>query len=269
MLRGWQIPAILAGAAIVGFAGTSSPAGAELAGGAFLCAEVRAAQAPRGLPPLPIFHPRVAVSVVDRFSRPSADDPHTLDLLRTAMLCRSVSLAGAEVPDQPYDFAVYRARRTRRRPMPATPPPLVADVAGPFGNVRLRINGVAALAVPTLTADADGAPGLPPEHFACYAARAMRVPGARVAVQRLVASHGTEGQRITVRKPRRFCIPASVRGADPGAPKHAVDLLCYETRAARDPNARAADLIATRNAFGREVMKMGAARLLCVAVPRP
>jgi hypothetical protein len=76
---------------------------------------------------------------------------------------------------------------------------------------------------------------------------------------------------VEVRKPVRLCVPASVRGEDTGAPKHPVDLLCFDARLARvEGESRPAPsaLLATRNGFGNEVLKVGTSRALCVPAAR-
>ena len=274
MVGGWKIPAIVAGAAIVGLAGMSSLAGAEAAAGeAFLCHGVRAVRAPRGMPPLPSFHARVALAVLDRFSQPPMDVPHTVDLRRTALLCRPVAIEGAASSVGSYDFTMYAARPTRRRPMPPAPPPAIEEVPSPFGTVRLRTAKVATLAVPTIAADAGLPIGLPPDHFVCYDTRPLAAFAEARAARSVVVNGADGAQLLEIRKPQRLCVPASVRGGDPTAPKHAVDLVCFDVRVGRDaetrrPAPRDTELLATHNPFGSEVLKLGAGRQLCVGVAR-
>src|SRR6185295_9931272 len=68
-----------------------------IAGEAFVCATARSARATHGEPPLPTFHPRLGVAVVDRFSRPLADAHHTLDLRKPEAWCAPVRLDDADL----------------------------------------------------------------------------------------------------------------------------------------------------------------------------
>ena len=241
-------------------------------GDAFLCAEAKAARAPRGGPPLPTFHARVGVSVIDRFTRPLPSERYTLDLKKAEAFCPPVRIDEEDVTDPLHGLEIYEGRRTRRKPAPPPLPTVIETVESAFGVLSLRVGAVDALQVPTLATGSVGGSGPERDHFACYQVKEERGPGSRRGALR-VAVRGVDGVRtVEVRKPVRLCVPASVRGADAGAPKHPVDLLCFDARVARvagEPRPPTSDLLATRNPFGNEVLKVGASRALCVpASPR-
>ena len=237
------------------------------AGEAFVCAQARSARAARGKPPLPSFHPRVGVTVVDRFSRPLADEHHTLDLRKPEAWCRPVRLDDTEPVDDLRGLETYAARRTRRQPPSPPFEPVDEEIVGPFGTVALRITGNAALGVPTTATGAVGGTDTDLDHFSCYDVRAADQRG-RV---RRVEVRSRDGRRLLdLRKPSRLCVPASVRGEDAGAPKHPLDLLCYDARPVRQRGApkEPAQLLATRNDLGHEVLRVESARQLCVWAAR-
>ncbi len=262
-----SIASIAAGVAMVGLLSIGTCANAdELSGQAFLCARARPARAPRGLPPLPAFHPRRALPVVDRYSQPSAGDRHTLDVIRIEAFCRPLRLEGGAASESAHGFAMYRARRTPRRPMPAAAGPVVESLASVLEQLRLRVGTTAGLAAPTLSADVGVVVAPEPDHLACHDVRSERTSAARRRPpRRIVARSGAADRVVEVRAPRRLCVPASLRGEDPGAVKHGVDVLCYEARVARAPGEPRTELVATRNGFGHEVLQVGAPRWLCVA----
>ncbi len=260
------------GALCVAVAALPTTAAARvIPGDAFFCAEARQARAPRGAPPLPTFHARVGVSVVDRFTRPLPSERYTLDVKRAEAFCPPVRLDDGELVDALSGLEVYEARRTRRKPAPPPLPTVSETIESALGVVRLRIGTVAALGVPTLATGSVGGSGPERDHLACYQVKEERGPDTRRGALRIDVQTSEGVRAVEVRKPVRLCVPASVRGDDPGAPKHPVDLLCFDARLARDTRvARApgSELVATRNPFGHEVLKLGAARMLCVPAAR-
>ncbi len=242
-----------------------------LPGDAFLCAEAKPARAPRSAPPLPTFHARVGVAVVDRFTRPLPSKLYTLDLRKPESFCRPVRIDDEELTDALSGFEAYAARRTPRRPAPPPLAPTSEVIETSFGSAALRVAGVAALQVPTLATGSVGGSGPERDHFACYRARGERGGGAKRGVLRVEVRTGEGPRTVEVRKPVRLCVPASVRGEDESAPKHPLDLLCFDARVPRTRGARGAvapETLATRNVFGHEVLKVGSARLLCVPAAR-
>lgn len=237
---------------------------------ALLCAAARAERAPRGAPSLPAFHPRVAVAVVDRLTRRSSTDLHTLDLRKAEAFCAPVGLDDAAPTSPSPGLEAYGARRTPRKPAPPPLPVVSERIDAGFETVALRIGGIAALRVPTLATGTVGDLTPDRDHFACYGVRHQR--GARVRRGVLRVEVGTAAGRRTVelRKPVELCVPASVRGENADAPKHPLDLLCYDARlvrAAAEPPVFP-ELLATRNVFGPEVLRLGSPHLLCVPAVR-
>lgn len=261
---------VIAAATLVTLAAVHASAAERfLPGDAFLCAEARPVRAARGAPPLPTFHPRVGVSVVDRFTRPVPSDRYTLDLRKPEVFCRPVRLDGEEVTNALSGLEAYAARRTRRKPAPPPLPVVSETVDTSFGTVPLRVGNVLALQVPTLATGSVGGGGPDRDHFACYDVRVGRGADVHRGVLHVEVRTADGRRTVEVRKPDRLCVPASVRGADAGAPKHPLDLLCFDARLARTAAAAGpADVLATRNAFGNEVLKLGAPRLLCVPAAR-
>ncbi len=241
------------------------------AGDAFLCVEARAVRAPHGAPPMPAFHPRVAVSALDRFTLPRAGERHTLDLARAEAFCWPVRLDDEEPSDPLSGLEVYDASRTRRRPPPPALPAVTEVLATSLGTVALQVDGVAALQVPTLATGGVGGMGPARDHFACYRVRRERGSGGRRGVVRVEVRDTDAIRTLEIRKPERLCVPANVRGNDPTAPKHGLDLLCFDARAlrrGRDDHAATDPFVATRNAFGPEMLRLGAPRRLCVPATR-
>lgn len=251
-------------------AGAGDAGARSLPGDAFLCRDARPPRSARGGVPVPTFHSRVGVTVVDRFTRPLPSERYTLDLEKADAYCAPVRIDGADLADPLSGLEAYEARRTRRKPAPPPLATVTETIDTSFGAVTLRVGGIATLQVPTLATGSVGGSGPERAHFACYDVRPERGTEVRRGVLRVEV--GTpDGRRVVeLRKPTRLCVPASVRGDDPAAPKQPLDLLCFDARMARlESTAPAAnDLLATRNGFGNELLKIGNARLLCVPAAR-
>jgi len=238
------------GAVVSALACVSSASARVIPGDAFLCAEAKAARASRGGPPLPAFHARVGVSVVDRFTRPLPSERYTLDLKKAEAFCPPVRLDAEDVTDPLHGLETYEARRTRRKPAPPPLPAVVETIESAFGVLQLRVGAVDALQVPTLATGSVGGGGPDRDHFACYQVKEERGPGSRRGALRVDVRTADGTRTVEVRKPVRLCVPASVRGDDSGAPKHPVDLLCFDARVARgdgEPRTTESTLLATRN----------------------
>jgi hypothetical protein len=245
--------------------------GREIPGDAFLCGDAKVPRATRGAPPPAVFHARVAVPVIDRFTRPLPSGRYTLDLRRADAFCRPVRLDEGELAAPLHGIELYEARRTRRKPAPPPLPRVTEVVESAFGTVRLKVGGIETLAVPTLAAGSvGGGANVERDHYACYAGRPERVAGARLRPVRTVVRTVDGPRTVDVRKPIGLCVPASVREDDPSAPKHPVDLLCWDARivAGEGTPAPAAEVVATRNAFGPELLKVAVPRVLCVPAAR-
>ncbi len=271
MRRAFFPAAVGLGAALFALGAASTCVHARvLPGDAFLCSEARAARAARGAPPLPTFHARVGVPVIDRFTLPLASERYTLDLKKAEGFCRPGRIDDTDVVDALLGLEVYEARRTRRKPAPPPLPVVTETIETALGTLQLRIGGVGVLAVPTLATGSVGGGATERDHYACYQVKAERGTAFRRSVLRVPVRTADGTRTIEVRKPLRLCVPASVRGDDPGAPKHPLDLLCFDARVARGDEADPAssDLLATRNGFGHEVLKVGATRQLCVPAAR-
>lgn len=253
-------------------AGIAAPAaGRVVPGDAFLCGDVTVPRATRGAAPPPAFHARVAVPVIDRFTRPLPSGRYTLDLRRADSFCRPVRIDEAELTAPLHALERYEARRTRRKPAPPPLPHVTEVVETAFGTVRLKLGSIATLAVPTLATGSVGGGGAAErDHFACYAGRPERTTGPRLRPFRTVVQTVAGARAVDVRKPIGLCVPASVREDDPSAPKHPVDLLCWDARLVPDDDAPppAAEIVATRNSFGPESLKVAVPRVLCVPAAR-
>ena len=251
-------------------AGPSCVRARELAGDAFLCVDARAPRATRA-EPVPTFHSRVAVTAVDRFTLPFPSERYTLDLKKAEAFCWPVRLDGQEVPDPLSGLEAYDAKRTRRKPAPPPLPAASEAIETSLGTATVKIGGVEALQVPTLaTGSVGGGIGPARDHYGCYDVRAERGGAERRGVLKVEVRSADAATLIEVRKPERLCVPANVRGDDPTAPKHPLDLLCYDARAPRGARVGSAEdgLVATRNGFGNELLRLGAAGLLCVPAAR-
>jgi hypothetical protein len=257
---------------VLAIAGTATPApGRVIPGDAFLCGDAKVPRATRGAPPPPAFHARVAVPVIDRFTRPLPSGRYTVDLRRADAFCRPVRLDGGELAAPLHGIELYEARRTRRKPAPPPLPQVTEVVESAFGTVRLKVGSIATLAVPTMaTGSVGGGGNVERDHYACYAGRPERVAGERLRPFRSVVRTVDGPRTVDVRKPIGLCVPASVREDDPSAPKHPVDLLCWDARVVPgdDAPAPAAEVVATRNGFGPELLKVAAPRVLCVPAAR-
>lgn len=266
-------PPLTVGTVLVALAlvvGVGAAAARSLPGDAFLCRDARPARSARGGIPVPTFHSRVGVTVVDRFTRPLPSERYTLDLEKADAYCPPVRIDGTDVADPLSGLEAYEARRTRRKPAPPPLPTVSETIDTSFGSVTLRVGGIATLQVPTLATGSVGGSGPERDHFACYDVRAERGTDVRRGVLRVEVGTPDGPRVVELRKPTRLCVPASVRGDDPGAPKQPLDLLCFDARVARTGGAAppASELLATRNGFGNELLKIGSARLLCVPAAR-
>lgn len=245
--------------------------GRVIPGDGFLCGDAKVPRATRGASPPPAFHARVAVPAIDRFTRPLPSGRYTLDLRRAAAFCRPVRLDEGELTAPLHGIELYEARRTRRKPAPPPLPQVTEVVESAFGTVRFKVGSIETLAVPTMaTGSVGGGASVERDHFTCYEGRPERVAGARLRPFRAVVRTVDGPRTIEVRKPIGLCVPASVREDDPSAPKHPVDLLCWDVRAVPGDDAPApgAEVVATRNGFGPELLKVAVARVLCVPAAR-
>lgn len=259
-----------AGAVLLALVAMATPAtGRVVPGDGFLCADVRVPRSARGAGAPPAFHARVAVPVIDRFTRPLPSGRYTLDLRRAEAFCRPVRLDDDALTDPLHGLELYEARRTRRKPAPAPSLATTEEMESVLGPVRLRVGPIATLAVPTMATGSVGGTGATRDHFACYDARAERTGGARPKPFRTVVRTIAGIHTVEVRKPIGLCVPASVREENPSAPKHPIDLLCYAARlvGGDDPLAMA-EILATRNVFGHELLKVGVPQVLCVPAAR-
>lgn len=245
--------------------------GREIPGDAFLCGDAKVPRAARGAPRPAEFHARVAVPVIDRYTRPLPSGRYTVDLRRADAFCRPVRLDEGELTAPLHGIELYEARRTRRKPAPPPLPQVTEVVESAFGTVRFKVGSIETLAVPTLAAGSvGGGANVERDHYACYAGRPERVAGERLRPVRTVVRTVDGLRTVDVRKPVGLCVPASVREHDPSAPKHPVDLLCWDARvvAGGDAPVPAAEVVATRNAFGPELLKVAVPRVLCVPAAR-
>ena len=239
------------------------------------CYRARPARAPSGEPPFPAFDARTGDVVVDALSSSRPHDFHKLSLLRPVTLCSPANQDGLYPEALAHVAALesYRAELTQTKPPQPHFKRSVHTVANQFGRVRLELTAVGRVAV--RTSFAEGSAGAPPlgatsfGDFKCYVARPVDAPTSTPASPiRVTVEDGIGGTRLyDVKRPRRFCAPASLNGEDAAAPGTPGHLVCYhvEPSATTLPETRPAPKIfSTRGAFGDQVLEVGALDELCV-----
>ncbi|MCC6767237.1 MAG: Ig-like domain-containing protein [Deltaproteobacteria bacterium] len=225
---------------------------------------------------LPSFAPREADVVIDVFSTARPEDRHQIDVQKAIGLCAPASVEGELVVDEVAHLEAYGIRVTKTSPRQPRHVDGVHEIVNRFGRLKLRVESEDRLLAPT--AKALGTGGVAPlastgvDHFKCYDAKVARAPkGAPVYPTFTpfdVAVADQFGPRVlTVKKPRRFCAPASVAGADPAAPTHATYLVCYQVRLARTKPKQAkpgATSVSTHSVFGPEALAVTRPDEICV-----
>lgn len=238
------------------------------------CYRAKPARAPRGAPPFPAFAARTGDVVVDGLSSSLPHDQHQLDLRRAMSICSPADQDGVypEALGHAAALESYRARLTPTKPPQPSFRKSAHTVENEFGRARLELTSVARVSVPTSVA--EGSAGAPPlgaaslGHFKCYQARLLDDPESTFVPLPVSLEDGLGGTRLyDVKRPSRFCAPASVNGSDAAAPTSPGHLVCYRVKlsSTKPPQTRPApQLVSTRSDWGEEVLEVGALEELCV-----
>jgi hypothetical protein len=281
----------VAGAAPVGLTGlvASTPGGTStpLSGtdGAvtiqrpdFLCYKTRPARPAAGGPPFPRFTKHTGVEVIDRLSSSDPADQHEVDLLSAVALCNPADRDSAD-PAAPTDedhLEGYRAKLTPTTPKQPAFVRSTQQVVNGFGTLVLTLKSLDG--VLAASAKALGSGGVPPlasaalDDFKCYKvavarARAGDPPLPVFTTQHVMLTDEFGGPHAyDVVKPTRLCAPAAVAGNDATAPSHAVHLVCYLAKLAKQPPQPrfVAATVSTTNQFGSEVIDAKSIAELCL-----
>ena len=171
------------------------------------------------------FAPLAGVALVDQFGS------GTIDVKRPASLCLPTNVAGGE-PTAPSHAAHLESYLIKG---PNDPPQTHVKIVNDFGTIFVDAYRADRLLVPTTKSLVATPPLLPSpvvDHFECYKSKVTKDTPKFDATQVLLADQfGT--QAVAVKKPSRLCTPVDVNGADPGAPSHPDDLLCYRIKGPR------------------------------------
>jgi len=235
----------------------------------FKCYKATKARPPKSQT-YPEFTPRSGLDVVvDEFGTTP------LDLKKAISVCNPAN-KNDEDPTAPGDVShleSYKASVTRTVPSQPRFVKSIHQVQNQFGTIRLQLNAVDRLMVPS--AKVLGAGGAPPytatglDHFKCYKASVAKLPGNVFAPELGVKLVDQFGGPLfyDLKKPTRLCAPADKDGEDASAPGHAAHLVCYLAKLSRMSPAQARFsplVVSTSNQFGNEVLKLTAIEELCV-----
>ncbi|HEY2387881.1 MAG TPA: Ig-like domain-containing protein [Candidatus Binatia bacterium] len=258
----------------------ATAAGAQPSGDHYVCYKAKPARAPRGMPPLPTFLPRLADRVLDAFGNAAPGDQHLRDLKKALTLCVPADVNGSGVADEVTNFEAYRAAKSRTVPRQPAPLAGVHAMSDQFGALRLGIRGADRVLVRAeVSLGAGGVstpPSTDPNAFACYPAKAARGAGTAFSAVDVTAHDQLETVTLHLSKPTRVCAPADLNGADPSAPGSPGHLVCYRAKLARTPvrqTALPATLVSADGPFGAQVLEVQGVEEVCVQglkdVPQP
>ncbi len=246
---------------------------AQPAGDPFVCYKSRSL-GPRG--GLPVFSAREGDVVIDVFSTARPEDQHRVDLRKSIGFCAPARMEGELLLDPASHLEAYDMRVTKTTPRQPKRSESLHAIVDAFGTLKLRVSGDDRLLVPTRKElGSGGAPELGASalaRFKCYDAKVARAPSGAPAfptfAKRVVNVEDQFGARTYVAsKPRRFCAPADLNGADPSAPTDPRYFVCYAIRLAstRPKQARfVATVVSTRPSFGPEVLNVTKPDELCL-----
>ena len=194
-------------------------------------------------------------------------DRHQLDLKKTEALCFDTSAGWAIA--QAVQLEGYHAVPSRTSPPQPRATQAVLEIESGVGAVALKVTSAQRLLVPTGVA-LGSQPGLPPRgdhpgRFKCYKASIARGAFARRTLPVSDPFSGT-AMRLDVLKPTQLCTQEFVKhGAAPTGRRGY--LACFKAKLARTGSMTPAGgqvLVATRNAFGSEVLGIGRAGEVCL-----
>ncbi len=263
------IPILVACAVALGAVSAS----AQPSGDPFVCYKGRSLGSRGGLPS---FTAREGDVVLDTFSTARPEDQHKIDLPKPLGLCAPASVEGELILDDAVHLEAYDLRVTKTAPRQPRHADSVHHVVNRFGQLKLRVEAEDRLLTPTRKengtggADALATSGL--DSFKCYDAKVARTPRGAPAYPEFVPQQVTVeddfGPRVyKVTKPRRFCAPASLAGANPGAATHATYLVCYQLRVASTRPKQTkfvAAQVSTHPVFGPEALNLTKPDEICV-----
>lgn len=248
------------------------PAWAQPAGDPFVCYKSRSLGSRGGLP---TFAAREGDVVLDAFSTARPEDQHKVDLGKAIGLCAPASVEGELVVDPAVHLEAYDMRVTKTSPRQPRHGDSVHHVVNRFGQLKLRVETEDRLLAPTLKeVGTGGAAALATvlDSFKCYDAKVARAPrGAPVYPQFVPLQVMVEdqfGPRVyKVTKPKRFCAPADLAGANPAAPTHDKYLVCYQVRVASTKPKQTkfvATAVSTHPVFGQEALNVTKPDEICL-----
>ncbi len=248
-------------------------ASAQPAGDPFVCYKTRSLASRDGVPG---FAARSGDVVIDVFSTARPEDQHRVDLQKSIDLCAPASIEGELLIDPVTHLEAYAMRVSKTSPRQPRHADSVHEVVNRFGTLKLLVETEDRLLAPTATAlgtggvAALGATGT--DDFKCYDAKVARAPRGVPAYPAFtpldVMIEDQLGARVLhVTKPRRFCAPADLGGANPAAPTHPGYLVCYQVRIAstkpKQPKL-VATALSTHPSFGPEGLKVTKPDEICL-----
>ena len=158
----------------------------------------------------------------------------TVTVVKPRFLCAPTSKNGEDptAPTHPDHLEDYKIKPSLKLGV------LGQVVQDQFGSLTLDVVKPLTLQVPTaksLSAPPPAPVDPAPDHFQCY--RVRTASGAPRFVPRPgVAIEDQFGARtVTVKKPKRLCVPANKNGEAPGAETHPDHLLCYQIKETSEP----------------------------------
>ncbi len=251
----------------------SVPALAQPVGDSFVCYKSRQL-GPRG--GLPAFTPRPGEVVIDTFSTARPEDQHKVDLKKSIGLCAPAGLEGDLLLDPAIHLEAYGMAVTKTSPRQPKHGDSLHEIVNRFGTLKLRVRNENRLLAPTAKALGTGGVGgigaTVFDNFKCYDAKVARAatgaPPFPVFTPTQVSVTDQFGTRVyKVTKPRRFCAPADVAGANPSSPTHVRSLVCYQVRVASTKPKQpkfVATQVSTHPSFGPEALVLNKADELCL-----
>ena len=175
----------------------------------------------------PPFEPVAGLPVADRFGSARAD------VRKHDGLCLPANVAGSDptAAAHPDKLGGYLVRL--RDVVPSGAARLAVPVQSTLGTVRLDLKKIDGAFVPAAL-DASTPPGPPappdPDAFVCYKAAVTPGDAKFAPVFGIPVEDAFGALTIDVARPTRLCSPVDVNGADPTAPGHAGQLLCFQIR---------------------------------------
>ncbi|MEO6027133.1 MAG: Ig-like domain-containing protein, partial [Candidatus Binatia bacterium] len=251
----------------------ATPGWAQPAGDPFVCYKGRSLGTRGGLP---AFSARTGDVLIDTFSSARPEDQHKVDLKKTLGLCAPSSLEGELVVDPVTHLEGYGMTVTKASPRQPKHGDSLHEIVNRFGTLKLRVRTEDRLLSPTMKAlgtggvAALGSTGV--DNFKCYDVKVARAatgaPPFPIFTPLVVSVTDQFGTRLlNVIKPRRFCAPANLGGANPAAPSHATYLVCYQVRLASTKPKQpkfVATAVSTHPVFGPEALNVTKPDEICV-----